>query len=156
MNVKSNTYWIKLEKELFIWNSFWFLKDQSSNDSEKINILNQYGSINQNRVDCDQDSKQTKKISSSNNPELEASKNLTRMIISTTFLYVIGHLPYSIYYFITRVFKVKPESLRNLFIISQFSLYLLIILKIFIYYFFNKLYRLKFNNLFKKKNLYFF
>ena len=77
--------------------------------------------------------------------EKEANRNITRMLISTSFLYIFGNIPYSIYYISTRIFGIKPSDLNILFAFSQLSLYLLIILKVFVYYFFNRLFRKQLN-----------
>jgi hypothetical protein len=74
------------------------------------------------------------------------SINLTLMLISTSFLYVIGNAPYSVYYISTRIFYINPRRIKTLFTISQISIYLLITLKAFVYYSFNKVFRKQFNS----------
>jgi hypothetical protein len=80
--------------------------------------------------------------------ERDINKNITLMLLSISFLYVLGNLPYAIYFVSTRIFKIKPDLIQGLFVISQCSLYFLIIFKVFIYYFFNKMFRKEFDNIF--------
>lgn len=68
-----------------------------------------------------------------------AKRNLTLMIVSISFLFTLGTLPWAIYYTLTNLINV-PNSYPFQ-VIASCCLYLLVSLKIFIYYFFNRLFR---------------
>jgi hypothetical protein len=72
---------------------------------------------------------------------MAANKNVTWLLVTVSFLYILGNLPYTIYYILKEVFEVHPTQMRSLFVVSQTSLNGLIILKIFVYYFYNKPFR---------------
>jgi hypothetical protein len=74
------------------------------------------------------------------------NKNITLMLISIAFIYIIGDLPYSVFIVIKITFNVV---LKELLIASRFSFFFLIILKFCAYYYFNRLFRIRFKVIFQ-------
>jgi hypothetical protein len=92
-----------------------------------------------------------------------ASRNVTRMLIASAFLYMyviqflfavfstfsiffiniqsFGNMPYAAYHILKNVFNVMPGEMIGFYFMSQVSLNLLIILKFFVYYLFNASFR---------------
>lgn len=71
------------------------------------------------------------------------SRQVTLMLITVTFLYIVGNLPLFFYYLFKSRLESNP-SIRNLiFAFTQLSMSLLLILKFFVYYFFNQPFRQK-------------
>ena len=69
----------------------------------------------------------------------KAKRNLTLMIVSISFLFTIGTLPWAIYYTLSSL--VSIPNLYPMQVLASCCLYLLVSLKIFVYYFFNRLFR---------------
>lgn len=70
-----------------------------------------------------------------------AKRNITMMIISTSFLYSFGTLPWAVYYTLLNVVKLQAPFLSYMNIVARCCLYSLIACKIIVYYSFNRLYR---------------
>lgn len=81
--------------------------------------------------------------------------NITKMIIFSSFLNIIGQTPYIVYYILSHSIYT-PTQLYDLYNVSLIIIYFGSSLDIFIFYFFNKLYRkiliAYFNFLFWNKN----
>lgn len=78
-----------------------------------------------------------------NNPKDKLiGTNVTTLLASISFLFILANLPYSIYFLLKQTFNIR---LFDLFIISHLSVNLLIILKIFFYYFLSKPFKLTLN-----------
>lgn len=85
-----------------------------------------------------------KKLTETRHREDLANKNVTRMLIVVSFLYIFGNLPYSVAYLVkmTSVNHYKPIMLWS----SQTTLNLLITFKLIVYYSFNPIYRRQVNS----------
>lgn len=70
-----------------------------------------------------------------------AKKNFTLMLIATSFLYIIGNLPYSVYYGLKEAFGIRREKMSTLLWLSQIFLSSFIMFKLLVYYMFNKPFR---------------
>lgn len=76
---------------------------------------------------------------SSCSSDSKAKRNLTLMIISVSFLFTLGTLPWAVYY--TLSYLVNSSNLYPFQVVASCCLYLLVSFKIFVYYFFNRLFR---------------
>ena len=82
-------------------------------------------------------SKSSKSTSVGKSSESKINLRINLMVILISSLYIVGNLPYSIYYLATRL--VHVASLLGT--LTYFSLYLYNSVSIFIFYFFNNNYR---------------
>lgn len=89
--------------------------------------------------------KRTQSGGGENSAEDKASRNVTYMLISISFVYIFGNIVYRAYMIIriTQA-KVDPVILRNLGYAGNFMIYLYPGLKIFVYFAFNPLFRVRF------------
>lgn len=84
------------------------------------------------------------------NAEDKASRNLTRMVIISAFLYIIGNVPNSIGYILLQYIPIKSDVIQLTNIIANASLFSTQGMDIFVYYFFNKKYNAILRNLMGK------
>jgi hypothetical protein len=80
----------------------------------------------------------TKKAKSKKESESRASRNITFLVISTSLLYAVGTLPYTISYILSSAGSSAPLEYRRF---AVFMLFFSHGSNIFIYFSFNKLYR---------------
>jgi hypothetical protein len=80
----------------------------------------------------------------------KASKNITLMMISNSFLYTIGNIPWAVYYALNETVVEQSDFLQTLGTLGISSLFLIAAFKLPVFYTFNRLFRQQMNSLLRK------
>lgn len=112
------------------------MENSTINPNELAPSTANYNNNNNNNLSARETSRVEKKPK-----HFKAKRNLTRMVISVSFLHSLGTLPWSTYIIMNNLFNLDASYVRYISNAAAILLYFFIACKIFIYYFFNRLYR---------------